>query len=443
MHDLENPRLFESMKLFTTALRTARRLAAAARTRRFQYQREGCLLEAVAIYCVAIPKMLQDLRSTEIMARGLTAFRAYLEQYIQSAEFTTLTRDVETLQAILSAIRYSIILGEGKVTVRNYDSEIDYSEVVAAAFAKFKKGVAKDYRVKIADSPSMNHIEARILDRVALLYPEAFAVLDTFYHTHQNFTDGIITTLEREIQFYLAWLEYEEKFKRTGLAFCHPRLSDVSKAISGRSSFDLALAGQLINRTTPVVCNDFELCNMERIFVVSGPNQGGKTTFARMFGQLHYLANIGCNVPGKEARLFFFDRLFTHFELEENSGSRHGKLQDDIIRMHQILQAATPNSIVIINEIFSSTSLRDGISLGQKILQHLTELDLLCVCVTFIDELSHLNEKIVSLVAAIAPENPTLRTYRLERRPADGLAYAMALAEKHRVTYSWLKKRMK
>ncbi len=408
----------------------------------YRYEKQWWFLESVALYCAGVCALQQGLRNAALKSNGLRAFFASLTVYAASRPFTALQEQAKGLQSDLSAISYDLLIKDMSVTVRDHAAQPDETAAVERIFAKFKQGAVKDYRAKFHDSPGMNHVQAQVLDRVALLNPEVFGALDAFSTQHADYLDALLGTFDRELQFYLAFLEFAGSFERAGLAMCYPTVSDTSKEIDCQGAFDLALAHKRVGEKAEVVCNDFHLRGAERTFVVSGPNQGGKTTFARTFGQMHYLACLGCKVPGTHAQLFLFDQLFCHFERAEDIANLHGKLQDDLVRIKKILDRATPKSIVIMNEIFSSTSLEDAVNLGRKVLTRLSELDLLCVCVTFLDELASFDAKCVSVVSAVDPRDIGRRTYKLERRPADGLSYALALAGKHRLTHDAIVERI-
>jgi DNA mismatch repair protein MutS len=443
MQDLQHDILFEEIKSFAQRMRAIREHLAQTEKRYYRYQKKRWFLEAVRIYCDAVNCFADNLAVTDLRSRGFLVFREYLSSYSKSEPFTSLCAETNKLKADLSRVKYSLLIRDSSIKIRKYTSESDYSADVEKTFQKFKEGEVKDYRVKFPNAPDMNHVEAQILDFVAQLYPEIFSALDTYCAKNSNFLDETISVFDREIQFHIAYLEHTSILEQLGLKFCYPKVSADCKQVCDYEGFDLALAYKLMRDNSSVVCNDFNLNDEQRIIVVSGPNQGGKTTFARTFGQLHYLAALGLPIPGKEAGLFLFDRLFTHFDRQEDINNLRGKLQDDLVRIHEILNQATSGRIIIMNEIFASTTLQDALFLSEKIMVKIIELGLLCVWVTFIDELASFAKQTVSMVSTIVPENPTLRTFKIMRRPADGLAYALVIAEKHSLTYDRLKERIK
>jgi len=442
MQDLDNANVLLSIQAFALAMRKMRASLEQAEKLYYRRQKEWWFHEAASQYSQAVRAFSAGLRGERPASRGLRELDAWLQSYIGSELFTGLERDLEEVRTALAGVRYCIHINGNAVTVLNYDGEPDYSAYVLGIFDRFKQGEVKDRSVAQKDYPEMNHVEAQILDFVAELHPQSFALLEGFRTRHAGYLDQTIAAFDREIQFYLAYRSYIQPCRDAGLPFSYPTVSSSTKAVQCENTFDVVLAHKLCAEKVAVVCNDMRLNGAERIFVVSGPNNGGKTTFARTFGQLHYLAKIGCPVPGRNSHLFLYDRLFAHFEREENTLDLRGKLQDDLMRMHEILQRATSDSIILMNEIFSSTTLADALFLCRRIIGEIIRLDALCVCVTFIEELATLGAQTVSMVSEINPDNPSARTFRVKRRPADGRAYAISVAEQYGLTYERLKERL-
>jgi len=443
LQDLEDLSLRREVAAFSSSMRTVRAYLSHAEKATYDRQRERWVLEAVALYCEAVRRLADVLSQAPLRSRGLFDFCDHLRAYSASPAFRLLAGEAETLLRQLASIRYTIFLRGLRVEVRPYAGEPDYSKEIARTFQRFRQTEGKEYRFSFPDWPEMNHVEARILDGVVEIHADLFSRIYRFCTAHRHFLDPRVVAFDREVQFYLAYLEFIAPLRRAGLPFCYPEVSETGKEVSADAVFDLALAHKLVRQGSLPVCNDLSLKDPERILVVTGPNQGGKTTFARAFGQLHFLASLGLPVPGREAHLPLPDRIFTHFQRAELATDLHGRLEDDLLRIREILRSATPRSIVIINEIFSSTTLQDALSLSQRIASALVELDVLCVWVTFLDELSRLGETVVSMVALVCPHDPQERTYRVVRRRADGLAYALALAKKYGLTYEQVRERIR
>jgi DNA mismatch repair protein MutS len=440
--DLEDPGLSGATARFTDRIRQVRAHLEHLAKMQSSQQRQGWFLDAAAIYCDAVRSLAAELTEGTVASRGLQAFRDYLTGYVASAGFTRLAADTADRQRDLAGIVYEVRIKGPRVEVSRYDGETDYSAEITQTFARFQQGAVKDYLVQYRTWPGMDHVGAQVAELVARLFGDEFTALAEYCQQHAGFVDPLVDRFDRELQFYLAYLDYLRPLRTAGLSFCYPDLTGESKEIFARDTFDLALGAKLATVGKAVVTNEFHLSDPERVIVVSGPNQGGKTTFARTFGQLHHLASTGCPVPGTAARLFACDQILTHFERVEDISNLTGKLEDDLLRIQRTLREATTRSIVIMNEIFTSTTVSDARFLGEKVMAKVIELDLLCVYVTFVDELASLGPSVVSMASTIVPENPAERTYKIVRKPADGLAYALALAAKHRVTYQQLKGRL-
>lgn len=399
----------------------------------------GRILDYAGQYCDAIKKISDGLTSLNLSSQGLNGFKDYLKEYVFQGVYKDFTDSVYKLRDVFGKLEYCMLIKHDTIRVKKYEGQEDLTEKLISIFSPFAGSNAKDYRHKIQDEPYADYVEDSVLAMLSKLYRDEFVQLEAFCEKYKDFGDEIIIRFSNEIQFYLLWLNLVNDLRQAGLSFCYPEVSHEVKHIYAIAGFDLALAREKYRDT---ITNDFEMKEPEHIIAISGPNNGGKTTFAREFGQMNYLAALGLCVPGKEASLFLFDNIYTHFGREEITHATDGKLQDDLVRIHDIFMQATGKSIIIVNEIFASTTLNDALTLGGHMMDKFAELGCPCVVVTFLDELANHGSDTVSMMSTIYKDDPSKRTYKIVRKPPDGLAYAMTIAGKHGLTYDEVVRRI-
>lgn len=434
--DLEaDPELVAAAERLAECLQRVRRLLAGAPARDTVHQRRLWHLQAARAWIEGIERLHADLTRATLSAPSLRALRDHLDALVAGDAHRALVGQAAATREQLGRVRARLHLESARIEVAQDDDPTDYAAEVAAAFARFRTGPPTD-----PDLPprrrtgAIEHLDAAVLDRIAEQQPEPFAALERFVTAHAVFTDATVERAERELAFFLAVLDLIGPLRRAGLPFCTPEVSGEDPGLEVLDTFDVVLAEALRTRGQPLVTNDITLTGPERVLVVTGANQGGKTTFARMVGQVHHLAGLGAPVPGRRARLRLPDRILTAVARGERLEDRRGRLLDDLVRVRAVLDAAGPQSLVITNELFRSTTAQDAAELGRRVLDQLIEIGASAVVVTFLDELAAPSPEVVSLVATTDADEPSRRTFRIERRAADGRADARAIARRHRLT---------
>ncbi len=187
----------------------------------------------------------------------------------------------------------------------------------------------------------------------------------------------------------------------------------------------MSALGQLI------VSNDVAFGPEGRIFILTGPNRGGKTTYTQAVGVAQVLFQAGLRVPGAHARISPVDAIYTHFQGEEKPGMDAGRLGEEAKRLSDIFARATRRSLILLNESLSSTSPGESLYLAQDVVRSFRLLGARVIFSTHLHELAADAERInadtpgdsavASLVAMIAGDagdgsEGVRRTYRSCRR---------------------------
>lgn len=267
-------------------------------------------------------------------------------------------------------------------------------------------------------------------------------------------------SLRADLTFYLGAARLIERLRAAGLPVCRPEIAPVEEracAIEGAYNVNLALRALADGSADRIVTNDVRFDGGGRIFILTGPNQGGKTTYAQAIGLAQVLAQAGLYVPGSRARISPVDAIHTHFPAEEAPATEAGRLGEEAARLSAIFDRATSASLVILNESLSSTSAGESLYLAVDLVRILRLLGARAIFATHLHELAEevdalnaepgesLVASLVSLVEEQPSENgPRIRqTYRIVPGPPRGRSYAREIAARYGISYEQLHERLR
>ncbi len=202
-------------------------------------------------------------------------------------------------------------------------------------------------------------------------------------------TDHILSffsMVRAELAFYIGCLNLYGQLTEQGEPTCFPApLAAGTRALSAQGLYDVCLALQLEAR---VVGNDLNADN-KSLVMITGANQGGKSTFLRGVGLAQLMMQCGMFVAAESFRADVCAGIFTHYKREEDAAMESGKLDEELSRMSDIADTICPDCLVLCNESFAATNEREGSEIARQVIRALVESNVKVVFVTHLFDLAH------------------------------------------------------
>ena len=396
-------------------------------------QKRVWFLRVIYTYVSSLETLDAELKKAAPKSDGLKAFSSFLSAYISDGYFKKLSPDATSLWKELCDFHVVLTYDRGQFTLTD--------GTAPGAYEKFLKELFPDrhraFDNPFTDTEYYSDLEAEIVRLFTRKNKEFFKKLESFCNKYPEVENRELTPIEKEMVYYLAFVSFERNMKRQGYEMCMPSAS--SDKLSAENLYDLALALTNSELGKKVVPNALMLSGSESFFVLTGPNQGGKTTYGRSLGQLIWLSKMGFSVPADKACVPYFTDLCTHFSVEESADSGRGKLMDELERLKPIMDDSRDGAFVVINELFTTAANFDAIEMGQRVLRKLISKKCKGIYVTHLGELADTGEGVVSLIADVDENNN--QTFEIRRSMPVDVNTVNRLVVKYRLTYDQLKER--
>jgi hypothetical protein len=391
----------------------------------------GLHLDAALTYIDALERFYSEMLSLGVESDGLKGFLDYVRSIVESEHFKAMKEKAMKAKEARDRMVIRVRIMGDRVVVWRFDGGVDMEKVIEELFSRFRSEESRKVKY-IPTTGGMSHIHAAILEGAFKFYGSEYKAMKEFYDEFPKIIDDGVAAFVREIPFYMLYISFMKKLMSKGYSFTIPRFTSDGR-IDVRGFYNIMLAEK-----TGAVPNDLFTSGEKRIFVITGMNSGGKTTFATSFGQLVYLAKLGVPVPAQSAEIPFFTAILTAYPAREDPRESLSRLEQDIVRAAEIMHRSDSSTLIIANELFSTTTSDEGFQLAKIFLEELWRKRSYCLFITFLSGVALL-DFVISLVAQPSPEDPLKPSYKIVPGLPPSEYMAVRIASKHGLTYNDLR----
>ncbi len=296
--------------------------------------------------------------------------------------------------------------------------------------------------VKVYQDMDITCFDKKLQEYICRQQPEFPKETEMLYQAYRKFDFWPYIKLANELVFYLSCIRFRKEYEQEEFYFTVPKCQygEESKVTA---AYDMVLGINLFrkNKGCKAVPNDFRFDRDGRFFLLTGANQGGKTTFIRSIGLVQHLAQIGMFVPAKGAVVGMVRHIHTHFGRDDEAAAMVGRFEQELERMRKLLNDLRDGDMVLLNETFTSTQRMGAVILLGRLLKEFDRKHCVGGLVTHYHEIYDRLEEgsFYSLTAGVEEESGRMdRTFKIIRSDSGRQSYAKDIAVKCGVTYDQL-----
>lgn len=434
----------------------------------------------IYVQCVEVLYDLFVFNDRQFESSGVIYFRDMIREMYTSDSFTELRRILPDF--------YDRLLSMKSVTIGiNLNSELKAEEAIILSVneKEFKRkgvmtsilGLGSNDMTYSGLSPffsilkenKANSLDVAIMRELDSVVGDSFKNIAATLNRFEWIETRFLFDLLPEVYFYIGGCRFARALTNAAMPVCFPTPKPADdRVFKVKDIYDAGFALRILcdmnieKIDNIVVTNDVDMSDEAgRICILTGANQGGKTTYTRAVGIAQMLFQTGYPIPGSSGEMSPVDNILTHFpELETNSLSE-SRLGEECVRFEEILPRLTKYSLILMNESLSSTSHQECLFIAEEIMKYMRTVGVRCVFATHIHELAEdipeLNREpalsdLVSLVAGV-DENEDIevlttdgkvkyegskRTYIIRPMPPQGKSFALDIARTYGITFDQL-----